>query len=46
METPGYVGMGQDTTGRKGMEDKLRLQSVALEAAAIGMVITDLKGRV
>ena len=46
MEIPGYVGVALDATERKGMEDKLRLQSAALEAAAIGMVITDLEGTI
>ena len=44
MEIPGFVGVARDATGRKGMEEKLRLQSAALEAAAIGIVITNLEG--
>ena len=46
METPGYVGAARDTTERKGMEEKLRLQSAALEAAAVGIVITNLEGTI
>ena len=44
MEIPGYAGVAQDPAERKGMEEKLRLQSAALEAAAIGIVITNLEG--
>ena len=43
---PGYAGLARDPTGRKGMEEKLRLQSAALEAAAVGMVITNLEGMI
>ena len=46
MEMPGYAGVARDSTGLKGMEEKLRLQSAALEAAAMGMAITDLKGTI
>jgi nitrogen fixation negative regulator NifL len=38
--------MAQDTSERKRMEEKLRLQSAAFEAAAIGIVITDLEGTI
>jgi PAS domain S-box-containing protein len=41
VEIPGYAGVAQDPTERQGMEEKLRLQSAALEAAAIAIVITD-----
>jgi len=44
VEIPGFAGIARDATGRKGMEEKLRLQSAALEAAAIGIVITNLEG--
>ena len=44
MEIPGFAGFARDATGRKGMEEKLRLQSAALEAAAVGIVITNLEG--
>ena len=43
MKTPGCVGMVRDASERKGMEEKLRLQSAALEAAAIAFAITDLE---
>ena len=41
-----YVGVAQDITERKNAEAKLRLQSAALEAVAIGIVITDPEGTI
>jgi len=46
VETPGCVGMVRDASERKGMEEKLRLQSAALEAAAIAFALTDLEGTI
>ena len=46
MEVPGYAGVARDTTEHKGMEEKLRLQSAALEAAAMAVAITDLEGTI
>jgi len=43
VEIPGYTGVARDPECQR-MEAKLRLQSAALEAAAIGMAITDLEG--
>ena len=45
MEIPGYTGVARDPECQR-MEAKLRLQSAALEAAAIGMAITDLEGTI
>jgi PAS domain S-box-containing protein len=41
-----YVGVAQDITERKSAEEKLRLQSAALEAAAFGIVITNPEGTI
>ena len=41
-----YVGVAQDITERKNAEAKLHLQSAALEAVAIGIVITNPEGTI
>jgi len=46
VKTPGYAGVAQDTAGREGVEEKLRLQSAALEAAAVAIAITKLEGTI
>jgi PAS domain S-box-containing protein len=46
VNTPGYVGVTQDPTERQRIEEKLRLQSAALEAAAVGIVISNLEGTI
>jgi PAS domain S-box-containing protein len=46
VDIPGYVAMAPDNTERQGMEEKLRLQSAALEAAAVAIAITDLEGTI
>jgi PAS domain S-box-containing protein len=40
------VGIAEDVTERKSAEAQLRLQSAALEAAALGIVITDPEGTI
>ena len=46
METSGHARAAQQAAERQGMEQRLRLQSAALEAAAIAFVITDLEGTI
>jgi nitrogen fixation negative regulator NifL len=41
-----FAAIFSDVTGRKQNEERLRLQSTALEAAAIGIALTDSKGTI
>jgi nitrogen fixation negative regulator NifL len=41
-----FAAIFQDVTNHKGVEERLRLQSTALEAAANGIVITDCQGSI
>jgi PAS domain S-box-containing protein len=45
-EVCGLVGIGRDVSGQKVIEKSMRLQSVALEAAANAILITDHNGQI
>jgi len=46
VDISGNVAVARDTTERRGMEEKLRLQSAALEAAAVAIAIIDAEGAI